>query len=270
MRILFLGDIVGRTGRDALEKALPELKKQLRPDIVIVNGENAAHGIGITEKICQSFYEWGTNIITTGNHVWDQREILTYIDRDPALLRPHNWPEGAPGSGICLHRIADGRQILVVNLMGRTYMEPMDDPFAVMKKITDEYRLGQNVDAIFVDFHAEATSEKMAFGHYFDGKISAIIGTHTHIPSADAQIFDHGTAYQTDAGMCGDYNSVIGFEKEVPIARFTKKMSVRRMMPADGEATICGFFVQTDKKGLATNASPVVTGPRLHNVMPDF
>jgi metallophosphoesterase (TIGR00282 family) len=271
MRILFIGDVMGRSGRDALTKHLPDLRKNLRADVTIVNAENAAHGIGLNPEICKDLYALGTDVITTGNHVWDQREIISYIDRDPKLLRPVNFPKGTPGKGFNVHSLPDGRKILVVNAMARIFMDPMDDPFAAMNELLNTYRLGASVHAIFLDFHGEATSEKMAMGHYLDGRISALVGTHTHAPTADIQIFNNGTAYQSDAGMTGDYDSVIGVKKEVPIARFVRKMPTDRMSPAEGEATVCGLFVETDDKtGLAKNAGAVRIGGRLKPEMPDF
>ena len=210
MRILFLGDIMGRSGRDAVVKYLPQLKEKLKPDVTIVNGENAAHGKGITSKIADSLYGLGVDCITTGNHVWDQRETVITIDKDPKLLRPLNFPEGTPGNGFYLHTNQDGQKLLIVNFMARLFMDPLDDPFASAKELIEDYKLGSNVDAIFVDFHGETTSEKMSFAQFLDGKVSAVIGTHTHIPTADNQILPSGTGYLTDAGMCGDYDSVIG------------------------------------------------------------
>ncbi len=271
MRILFLGDIYGRSGREAVARHLPALKDKLIPDVVIVNGENAAHGTGITDKICRELYELGVDCITTGNHVWDQRDIIRYIDDDPRLLRPGNYPKGTPGRGAYLHTAANGERILIANMMARLFMDPLDDPFAAMKSLTDEYRLGRDTDVILLDFHGEATSEKLAMAFMLDGKISAMVGTHTHIPTADARILPEGTAYQTDAGMCGDYDSVIGVRKETPIARFTRKMPTERLGPADGEGTVCGVLIETDEKtGLAKQIASVVCGPHLPNRMPAF
>lgn len=266
MKILFIGDVVARSGRDALVQYLPELKSKLSVDVVIVNGENAAHGIGINEKICKEFFDIGTDIITLGNHSWDQRDVIPYIQREPRLIRPVNYPAGTPGNGHIVHTLKDGRKILVVNAMARLFMDPMDDPFAAMNMLVEKYPLVKSVQASFLDFHGEASSEKMAMAHYLDGKISAVVGTHTHIPTADAQILPKGTAYQTDAGMTGDYNSVIGMRTEVPIQRFTRKFSIEKLSPAEGEACVCGIFIETDDKtGLATAIRPVRKGARLSN-----
>lgn len=271
MRILFIGDVVGRSGRDAITKHLPELKKNLRADVTIVNGENAAHGIGITPDICKELYANGADVISTGNHIWDQREIIPYIDRDPKLLRPINFPKATPGKGYYLHTLPDGRKILVINAMARVFMDPLDDPFFAVNELLNTYRMGAAVNAVLLDFHGEASSEKMAMGHYLDGRASVVVGTHTHIPTADVQIFNGGTAYQTDAGMTGDFDSVIGVKKEVPVQRFVRKMPTERFSPADGEATVCGLFVQTDDKtGLALKACAVRIGGRLKPEMPDF
>jgi metallophosphoesterase (TIGR00282 family) len=268
MRILFLGDVVGRSGREAVVKHLPALKEQLKPDVTIVNGENAAHGIGITGDICKELYSVGADVITTGNHIWNQREIIPYIAKDEKLLRPINFPKGTVGNGLYVHHTRDGDKVVIINAMGRVFMDTLDDPFSVLNEALSDYRLGQNVQAIFLDFHAEATSEKMAMAHYLDGRVSAVVGTHTHLPSADCQIFNGGTAFQSDAGMCGDYNSVIGVKKEVPIHRFVRQTPTERMSPADGEATVCGTFIETNSKGHAIRMEPVRVGPRLMNYIP--
>lgn len=202
MKILFIGDVVGRSGRDGLQEHLPTLKDKYDPDIIIVNGENAAHGKGINRKICTEFYEWGVDVITTGNHVWAQREVITYIDQDNKLLRPINYPPGTPGNGSIIFQTHSGQKILIIHAMGRVFMDLMENPFRAVKAIVDKNPLGR-VDAIFVDLHAEATSEKQAFAHYLDGAVSAVIGTHTHVPTADHQIFEGGTAFMSDAGMTG-------------------------------------------------------------------
>lgn len=268
MRILFIGDVMGRSGREAVAKHLPPLKRDLRADVTIVNGENAAHGAGITEKICEELYAAGADCITTGNHVWDQREIIPYIARDPKLLRPLNFPKDTTGNGAYLHVTGDGQKILIVNAMARLFMDAIDCPFMGTDSLLSGYKLGRDADAIFIDFHGEATSEKLSYGHYFDGRVSAIVGTHTHIPTADAQILPKGTAYQSDAGMTGDYDSIIGVKKEPAIHRFVKKTPTERALPADGEATLCGTFIETNGRGLAVRIEPVVIGPRLRNHKP--
>lgn len=269
MRILFLGDIMGRSGRDAVIKHLPEIKEKLNPDSIIINIENAAHGKGINEKICKQLFEHGASCLTSGNHMWDKREIIFYIDKEPRLIRPINYPENTPGKGSYIQTLSDGRKFLVVNAMCRLFMDPLDDPFAAMKDLTDKYTLGKNIDAIFLDFHGETTSEKMSMAAYMDGKISAVVGTHTHIPTADCQIFPGGTAFQSDAGMCGDYDSVIGVRKDIAIHRFTRKMPGEKMEPASGEGTICGTFIETDgKTGLSKRIEPVRIGPRLIETIP--
>lgn len=269
MKILFIGDIFGRSGREAIEKHLPALKEKLEPDVTIVNGENAANGKGITEKICKELYEWGVDIITTGNHVWDQREVIPYIARDKNLLRPINFPEGTPGNGLIKHQLQDGRTITVINAMGRLFMDPLDDPFQILQEIVEKEKLGKNTNAIFVDFHTETTSEKMSLGHHLDGKISALIGTHTHIQTADHHIMEHGTAYMSDSGMTGDYNSVIGVRKDIGVHRFVKKMPGEKLIPAAGEATLCGAFIETDDKtGLAKSINPIRIGGILSETCP--
>ena len=265
MKILFFGDVVGRSGREGLEHYLPALKQKHQPDAIIVNAENAASGSGITMKIAEDLFALGVTCLTSGNHVWGQRELLTSIDRDPRIIRPLNYPEGTPGRGFYLHALPQGRKLLVVNPMARLFMEPvLDDPFAAMEKIVATHKLSGNLQ-IFVDFHGEATSEKMAFGHVFDGRISAMIGTHTHVPTADHQILPKGTAYMTDAGMCGDYDSIVGMQKNVAIWRFTRKTpSLERKAPAEGPATVCGALVTTnDATGLAVSLDPIRVGGKL-------
>lgn len=270
MRILFVGDIVGRPGREVLARELPGLRKTLKVDFVVVNGENAAHGAGITEKICAEILEAGADVVTGGNHSWDQREALSFIERQPRLLRPHNFPAGAPGRGVAVFEAPRGRKVLVMNLMGRLFMDPLDDPFTMVDRELSRHRLGHTVHAAILDFHAEATSEKMAMAHYVDGRVSLCIGTHTHVPTADTMVLNAGTAYQSDAGMTGDYDSVIGMEKTVPIARFVKKLPTERLTPATGEGTLCGLFVETDERtGLATAAEPVRVGGRLGRALPE-
>lgn len=256
---------MGRSGRDGLATHLPSIKERLKPDVVIANVENSAAGFGVTLKMAQDFYALGLDCLTTGNHVWGQKELVSTIDREPRLLRPLNYPEGTPGRGFYIHTLPDRRKILIVNVMARLFMEPvLDDPFVVAEKLMSQHRLGQSVQAIFVDFHGEASSEKMAFGHVFDGRISAMVGTHTHIPTADEQILPKGTAYMTDSGMCGDYDSVIGMKKELAIWKFTRKIPGERLSPAEGDATVCGSFIITnDATGLAQSIEPIRIGGRL-------
>jgi metallophosphoesterase (TIGR00282 family) len=269
MRLLFLGDILGRSGRDAVIAELPMLRRELAIDFTVVNGENSAGGFGITDKICRSLYEAGVDAITTGNHVWDQREVIGTIDGDARLLRPANYPAGTPGKGARVFALADGRRVLVVNVMCRLFMDALDDPFACLERELASRSLGGSVQAILVDLHGEATSEKMAIGHFLDGRVSVVIGTHSHVPTADAQVLPKGTAYQSDAGMCGDYDSVIGMQKEAAIARFVRKMPGERLTPAEGEATICGVFVETDDAtGLARRIDPLRIGGRLARAWP--
>ena len=269
MRLLFCGDIVGRSGRDVVVEHVPRLRRELALDFVIVNGENAAAGFGITEKICNEFYAAGVDVISTGNHVWDQRETVSFIDRHPKLLRPINFPAGTPGRGAALFTTAGGRKVFVVNVMGRLFMDALDDPFAAVERELAPQRLGATADAIVLDVHAEATSEKMAMGHICDGRVSLVVGSHSHVPTADNQVLPKGTAYQTDAGMCGDYDSVIGMEKALPIARFTRKLPTERLAAAQGPGTLCAVFVETDDKtGLARRVSPVRVAGRLEPSMP--
>ena len=269
MRVLFLGDIVGRSGRQAVAQELKGIRERLKLDFVVVNGENAAAGFGITAKICVELREAGVDVITTGNHVWDQKEIVSIMGQEKCLLRPINFPQGTPGRGIGEYTDQRGRKIVVINAMGRIFMDPLDDPFAVISAELNRHILGRNAQFILIDFHGEATSEKMAMGHYLDGKASLVVGTHSHVPTADAQILTGGTAYQTDAGMCGDYNSVIGMEKAEPIQRFTRKIAAGRFTPAGGEATLCGVFVETDDKtGLAVKVAPLRQGGRLSAAWP--
>jgi metallophosphoesterase (TIGR00282 family) len=270
MRILFCGDVMGRPGRDCLKEHLRAWRRRLRIDVAVVNAENAAHGFGLTERLCGELYDAGADILTTGNHVWDQRDLIAYIDRDPQVLRPANFPRGTPGAGWRLHPVGAQRSLLVVNLMGRLFMDPLDDPFARLDEILADQPLGKAATAILVDFHAEASSEKMALAHFADGRVSAVLGTHTHIPTADAQILPGGTAYQTDAGMCGDYDSVIGLKKGPATQRFVRKMPGERPQVAEGEATLCGIFLETDDAtGLARRVEPLRIGGRLAPSLPE-
>ncbi|MEQ8964436.1 MAG: TIGR00282 family metallophosphoesterase [Azospirillaceae bacterium] len=269
MRLLFVGDIVGRAGREALIERLPALRDRLGLDAVVVNAENAAHGFGLTAKIAAELFDTGVDCLTTGNHVWDQREILSAIDAEPRLIRPANFPAGTPGRGATMVEVAGGRRLLVVNLMARLFMDPLDDPFAAADRVLAELEMPRDADAVVVDFHGEATSEKMAMGHYLDGRVSLVVGTHSHVPTADYQILAGGTAYQSDAGMTGDYDSVIGMRKEPAVARFTTKLPGERLSPAEGDATVCGLVVDTDDaSGLAVAVQPLRVGGRLAPAMP--
>ena len=269
MKILCCGDVAGRSGRAVLCEHLPRLRSEMGLNFVVVNGENAAQGFGITEKICKQFYEAGVDAITTGNHVWDQREIISYINGDPRLLRPHNYPQGTPGRGCAMFTLGDGRKVLLLHLMTRLFMDALDDPFACAEVELAKYRLGKSVDAILMDIHGEATSEKTAMGNFLDGRVSAVWGTHSHVPTADARILPGGTAYQTDLGMCGDYDSIIGMKKEAAIARFVKKVPGKRLAPAEGAATLCAIYMKLDDKtGLATHIEPVRLGGCLSQASP--
>jgi len=245
MKILFLGDIVGRAAREAVVRQVPIWRKQYALDFVIVNGENAAGGFGITPKIADDLFDAGVDVVSTGNHVWDQQAIQGYIADEARLLRPCNFPDGTPGRGAGLFQAGD-YQVLVVNVMGALFMETLDDPFACIERELAACPLGEVADAIIVDMHAEATSEKMAMGHFCDGKASMVVGSHTHVPTADAQILERGTGFQSDAGMCGDYNSVIGMQKAEPLRRFITGMPKARFEPALGPATLCGLLVETE------------------------
>jgi 2',3'-cyclic-nucleotide 2'-phosphodiesterase len=271
VKVLYCGDVVGRSGREAVIDHVPALKKQLSLDFVVVNGENAASGFGITEKICTSFYDVGVDCIVLGNHSFDQKEIMGYMSKDVRLIRPINYPEGTPGRGAATFKTRGGKTILVVQVMGTVFMDPLDNGFTAVEKILATGRLGTKYDFILVDIHGEATSEKMAMGHFCDGRVSMVVGSHQHVPTADAMILPKGTAYQTDAGMCGDYHSVIGMEIEEPLRRFTRKISGGRFSPALGEGTMCGVFVETDDKtGLAIKIEPVRVGGKLKQTGANF
>ena len=271
MRILFIGDIVGRSGRAVLLERLPRLVRDWRLDFVAVNGENAAGGFGITEAIYQEFVDAGADAVTGGNHSWDQKEALVFIERAPKLLRPINFPAGTPGRGVALIEAKNGARVLIVNAMGRIFMDPLDDPFTAVERELAACPLKRSADAIIVDIHAEATSEKQAMGHFCDGRASLVVGTHTHVPTADHQILPHGTAFVSDVGMTGDYNSVIGMDKEEPLMRFLRKISGARFEPAMGAATLCGLAVETDDAtGLARRIAAVRLGGRLEETQPTF
>jgi metallophosphoesterase (TIGR00282 family) len=271
MRFAFFGDVIGRSGRDGLAEHLPGLRRRLGLEFVIVNAENAAAGFGITESTARELFDAGADCLTLGNHAWDQKEALTYIVREPRLIRPLNYPPlaQAPGRGAQLLETADGKRILVINLLGLVHMAPMDCPFAAVDRELEACPLGAAADAIVVDMHCEATSEKMAMGHFCDGRASLVVGTHSHVPTADAQILPGGTAYQTDAGACADYDSVIGNQKDEPLRRFTTRISQSRYKPAEGPATVCGVYVEThDGTGLARRIEPIRIGGRLSQTVP--
>lgn len=265
MRLIFLGDVLGRTGREAVSRVLPQLRQRYQPDCVVVNGENATHGFGLSAEHYQLLRDSGADVVTLGNHAFDQRELLLTIEREDRLIRPVNWPKGCPGRGSALVETASGKRVLVINAMGRVMVEPvLDDPFPAVEREIEQCRLRQECDAILLDFHGEASSEKMAMGHFCDGRVSVVVGTHTHTPTADHHILAGGTAYQTDAGMCGDYDSVIGMDKAEPLQRFLRKLPIERMRPAEGEATVCGLAVETDDAtGLARRVAPLRIGGRL-------
>lgn len=272
MRLAFFGDVVGRSGRTALTTHLPNLRRRLSLDFVVVDAENIAGGFGLTEALAEGLFEAGVDCVTLGNHAWDQREALSFIEREPRLLRPLNYPRlsRAPGRGAWSYEVG-GRQVLVVCALGQRGMEPiLDDPFAAVDQALEASPLGSAADAVVVEIHAEATSEKMAMGHFCDGRASLVVGAHTHVPTADAQILPGGTAYQTDAGACADYDSVIGMEKHEPVRRFSTRIPGERNRPAEGPGTVCGVFVETDPRtGLALRVEPIRVGGRLKPHLPE-
>ncbi len=270
MKLLYCGDVMGRTGREAILRHVPRLRAQLALDLVVVNGENAASGFGITPKIAEAFLDAGVDVVTTGNHGFDRKEIVPFMEREHRLLRPLNYPPGTPGRGATVVRTAAGQDVLVIQVMLRLFMESLDDPFRLIEEALADHRLGQSVDAIVVDVHGEATSEKMAMGQMLDGRVSMVVGSHSHVPTADARILREGTAYQTDAGMCGDHDSVIGMEKDEAIARFVTRMRRERLVPASGPATLCGLFAELDDTtGLALRVAPVRLGGVLDQTLPE-
>ena len=264
MRILFLGDVVGVSGCSKIMNNLLDQKKKNKIDFVIVNAENADKtGVGLSEEICKDFFNCGVDVITTGNHVWDQKDIMNFIDKENRLLRPKNLFEPAPGKGFEIYETNQNFKVGVLNLMGNVFMKKCDDVFEQSKQFLEKYQLRKDYDFLVVDFHGEITSEKNAIGFYFDGKATLVVGTHTHIPTNDARILKKGTGYQTDAGMCGDYDSVIGMNKENSLNRFLKKDSVKHF-PADGEATLCGVIVDCNKDtGMADKIESYVFGGQL-------
>lgn len=271
MRLLFLGDVVGRAGRDAITERLPGLVARHGFDFVIINGENASHGRGLTEGHFKELRDAGADVVTLGDHAFDQRDTLSFIAREPTLLRPINLAPGTPGRGANLYESRKGHRILVVNAQGRVFMTPVDDPFRAVEAAIAACPLGEQADAVVVDFHTEATSEIQAMGHFLDGRASLVVGTHTHIPTADHRILRGGTALMADAGMCGDFDSVIGVETEEPLNRFLTGIANGRFTPAEGEATLCGVAVETDPRtGLATALFPLRIGGSLAQAEPAF
>ncbi len=271
MRLLFLGDIVGRAGRTVVCDALPGLIKRYGLDFVVINGENSAGGFGITEAIVNDLIDAGADCVTLGNHAFDQKDALVFIERQERLIRPLNYPKGTPGKGATLLKAKSGADVLIVNAMGRVFMTELDCPFRAIDAELTACALKQGADAVLIDFHAEATSEKQAMGLFLDGRVSVVVGTHTHTPTADGRILPSGTAYLSDAGMCGDYNSVLGMEPDEPINRFLTRIPRGRYEPAVGPGTISGFAVDIDDNtGLAVKSGPLRLGPHLEPATPDF
>lgn len=271
MKILFLGDIVGRAGRQAVVDQLPGLIERHGFDFVAINGENAAGGFGITEDIFNSVIDAGADCVTTGNHAWDQKEALVFAERHQRFLRPINYPRSTPGRGANLYAARNGARVLVINVMGQLFMNSLDDPFAAVEGQLSACRLGRDCDAILIDMHAEATSEKQVMASFVDGQATLVVGTHTHVPTADHRILPGGTAYISDIGMCGDYDSIIGMDKEEPVRRMVTRIGSSRLSPALGPGTLSGVMVESnDASGLARRIAPLRSGPHLDNCEPDF
>ena len=271
MRILFLGDVVGRSGRQAITTHLPRLRSEWSLDFVVINGENATNGVGLSGAHAKLLLEAGADCLTLGDHAFDQRDMLQFIETEPRIVRPLNYAKSAPGQGARLFEATRGRKVLVTQALGQVFMKrPFDDPFSALERTLKAHPLGGQAQAILVDIHCEATSEKMAIGHWCDGRASVVVGTHTHVPTGDGMILPGGTAFQTDAGMCGDYNSVIGMEKSEPMRRFITGMPGGRFTPAEGEGTLSGLYVETDDlTGKATRVEMVRQGGRLAASGPD-
>ena len=267
MNILILGDVVGPSGRSALIKTLPNLIEKKKLDFVIVNGENAADtGVGITKKNTEEFFKAGTDVITSGNHIWDEKETMEFITSEKRLLRPENLIKGSPGTGTGIFNLKNNKKVAVINLMGNIFMKKCEDVFESAKKITQTIKLKRDADFIIVDFHGEITSEKMAMGYFLDGQVTLFVGTHTHVPTSDHRIMEKGTAYQTDIGMCGDYNSVIGMNRDNSLKKFFKDSSAKKHYPALGEATLSGLMVKAhDNTGLAKEIEPIIIGGALES-----
>ena len=271
MRFLFLGDVVGRSGRKAVVDQLPGLRRDLKLDFVVVNGENAAGGFGITEQIFEDLIDAGADAVTLGNHAFDQRDALVFINRHDRLIRPLNFPQETPGKGAGIFRAKNGADVLVINALGRVFMQDIDCPFRTIDNELTACRMGEGADAVFIDFHAEATSEKQALGVFLDGRVSCVAGTHTHSPTADHRVLPGGTAYLSDVGMCGDYNSVLGMKSAEPVNRFLTRIPRDRFEPSLGEATISGLAVEIDDaSGRATDVAPLRIGGVLSETMPAF
>ena len=270
MKILFLGDVMGRAGRRAITEHLPRLRQDWRLDFVVVNGENASNGMGLSGDHAKLLFDAGADCVTLGDHAFDQKDMLQAIERDPRILRPLNFAKGAPGRGVGMFTDTRGRKVLVAQVLGQVFMKrAFDDPFHAVEQVLKSHPLGGQAQAIILDVHCEATSEKMAMGHFCDGRASLVVGTHTHVPTGDTQILPGGTAFQTDAGMCGDYLSVIGMEKAEPMRRFVTGMPKARFTPANGEATLSGVYVETDDRtGKATTVRMVRQGGRLEQAGP--
>lgn len=272
MRLLFLGDIVGRTGRKGILDRISHLRDAWKLDFIVVNGENASSGTGLTGSNAKELLDAGVDCLTLGDHAFDQRDMLSFIDQEPRIVRPVNFAKAAPGKGYRLFTAPNGRKVLVIQVLGQVFMKrPFDDPFSAVDAALKTAPMGGLAQAVIVDIHAEATSEKMAMGHWCDGRASLVVGTHTHVPTGDAQILPKGTAYMSDAGMCGDYDSVIGMDKTEPLNRFITGMSKGRFQPAGGEATLSGVVVETDNRtGRAVNVAAVRVGGRLAQAEPGF
>ena len=271
MRLLFIGDVVGRSGRRAVIEHLPKLREKFDLDFVVVNGENCAAGFGITEKILNDLLDAGTDVVTLGNHAFDQRDALVFIERTDRMLRPMNFPPGTPGKGSGVFKARNGANILIINALGRVFMSDVDCPFRAIDQVLTECPMGSAADAVLVDFHAEATSEKQALGQFLDGRVSVVVGTHTHAPTADERVLPNGTAYMSDAGMTGDYQSILGMNTEEPINRFLTKIPKQRFEPALGEATLCGLAVEIDDgSGHAKKVRAVRLGGLLPSQEPEF
>jgi metallophosphoesterase (TIGR00282 family) len=258
MRIFYFGDIVARSGRDVVAQNIADIRQKYNVDVMLLNVENAAHGFGATPGICRDFLDAGVNGLIMGNHTYNQKELIPFLNDCKQIIRPLNFGLQNPGRGAAEILLANGQKLLIVQVQGRQFMEPIDNPIAAIDSVLKSYNLGKNINAILVDMHAEATSEKLALGYYLDGKVSVVAGTHTHVPTADARILPNGTAYITDVGMCGDYNSVLGFDIQAPINRLRRHYTQDRLTPAKGQGTLWGILVETDDKtGLAKTITQI-------------